>query len=57
MKPIAVLRSFAKTLRRHEEGLLAYYDYPLSTRPVAGRGAGLTAQEAADQLAYLASGK
>jgi transposase len=33
---IAVLRSFAKTLRRHEEGLLAYYDYPLSTGPLEG---------------------
>jgi hypothetical protein len=26
----------AKTLRRHEEGLLAYYDYPLSTGPLEG---------------------
>jgi transposase len=33
---IVVLRSFAKTLRRHEEGLLAYYDYPLSTGPLEG---------------------
>jgi transposase len=33
---IGVLRSFAKTLRRHEEGLLAYYDYPLSTGPLEG---------------------
>ncbi len=33
---IALLRSFAKTLRRHEEGLLAYYDYPLSTGPLEG---------------------
>jgi transposase len=33
---VGVLRSFAKTLRRHEEGLLAYYDYPLSTGPLEG---------------------
>jgi transposase len=33
---IGLLRSFAKTLRRHEEGLLAYYDDPLSTGPLEG---------------------
>jgi transposase len=33
---IGVLRSFAKTLRRHEEGLLAYDDDPLSTGPLEG---------------------
>jgi transposase len=33
---IDVLRRFARTLRRHEEGLLAYYDYPLSTGPLEG---------------------
>jgi transposase len=33
---IGMLRSFAKTLRRHEEGLLAYYDYRLSTGPLEG---------------------
>ena len=33
---IGVLRSFAKTLRRHEDGLLAYYQYPLSTGPLEG---------------------
>ncbi len=33
---IDVLRRFAKTLQRHEEGLLAYYDYPLSTGPLEG---------------------
>lgn len=33
---IRVLQSFAKTLRRHEEGLLAYYDYRLSTGPLEG---------------------
>src|SRR5262249_47881982 len=33
---IRVLQSLARTLRRHEEGLLAYYDYPLSTGPLEG---------------------
>ena len=33
---IALLRSFAKTLRWHEDGLLAYYDYPISTGPMEG---------------------
>lgn len=33
---IALLRSFARTLRQHEEGLLAYYDYRLSTGPLEG---------------------
>jgi transposase len=33
---VEVLRRFAKTLRRHEEGLLAYYDYRLSTGPLEG---------------------
>jgi transposase len=33
---VDVLRRFAKALRRHEDGLLAYYDYPLSTGPLEG---------------------
>jgi transposase len=33
---IGRLRSLAKTLRRHKEGLLANYDYPLSTGPLEG---------------------
>jgi transposase len=33
---IGVFQSLARTLRRHEEGLLAYYDYPLSTGPLEG---------------------
>lgn len=33
---IALLRSFARTLQQHEDGLLAYYDYALSTGPLEG---------------------
>jgi transposase len=33
---IAILRSFANTLQRREEGILAYYDYPISTGPLEG---------------------
>jgi transposase len=33
---IPLLRSFARTLRQHEDGLLAYYDYRLSTGPLEG---------------------
>jgi len=33
---MAMLQTMAKTLRRHEEGILAYYDYPISTGPLEG---------------------
>ncbi len=33
---IRVLRDFAKTLRAHAWGILAYYDYPISTGPLEG---------------------
>ena len=33
---IRLLRSFAATLQRHEEGILAYYDYRISTGPLEG---------------------
>ncbi|HEV3258332.1 MAG TPA: ISL3 family transposase [Gemmataceae bacterium] len=33
---IRTLRSFAETLQRHEEGILAYYDYRISTGPLEG---------------------
>jgi len=33
---IAILQTMARTLRRHEEGILAYYDYPISTGPLEG---------------------
>ena len=31
-----MLKNFAKTLRRHAWGILAYYDYPISTGPLEG---------------------
>jgi len=33
---IPLLRSFARTLRQHDEGILAYYDYPITTGPLEG---------------------
>ncbi len=33
---IRMLHQFAKTLRRHATGILAYYDYPISTGPLEG---------------------
>jgi transposase len=33
---IPVLKSFAKTLRFHAQGILAYYDHPISTGPLEG---------------------
>ena len=33
---IPLLQSFARTLEQHEDGLLAYYDYRLSTGPLEG---------------------
>ena len=33
---IRVLRRFARTLRRHAIGILAWYDYPISTGPLEG---------------------
>ena len=33
---IRILRSFAKTLRLHALGILAYYDHPISTGPLEG---------------------
>ena len=31
-----MLKQIAKTLERHRSGLLAYYDYPISTGPLEG---------------------
>jgi transposase len=31
-----MLKDFAKTLRLHRDGILAYYDYPISTGPLEG---------------------
>jgi transposase len=33
---IKMLDDFADTLDRHREGILAYYDYPISTGPLEG---------------------
>jgi transposase len=33
---IRMLRQFADTLEEHQEGILAYYDYPISTGPLEG---------------------
>jgi transposase len=33
---IRMLRQFADTLDEHQEGVLAYYDYPISTGPLEG---------------------
>jgi transposase len=33
---IAMLQQFARTLEEHREGILAYYDYPISTGPLEG---------------------
>jgi transposase len=33
---IRMLAQFADTLQEHEEGILAYYDYPISTGPLEG---------------------
>ena len=33
---IGMLKQFAKTLRLHALGILAWYDYPISTGPLEG---------------------
>ena len=33
---ICMLAQFADTLEEHQEGVLAYYDYPISTGPLEG---------------------
>lgn len=33
---VRILLQFADTLEEHEEGILAYYDYPISTGPLEG---------------------
>lgn len=33
---IGMLKKFAKTLQTHRDGILAYYDYPISTGPLEG---------------------
>ncbi len=33
---IRMLKKFAKTLQIHQKGILAYYDFPISTGPLEG---------------------
>ena len=33
---ISMLKAFSRTLERHREGILAYFDYPISTGPLEG---------------------
>jgi transposase len=33
---IRILQKFAKTMAKHREGILAYFDYPISTGPLEG---------------------
>jgi transposase len=33
---VRILKDFARTLARHREGLLSWYDYPISTGPLEG---------------------
>ena len=33
---VTMLVKFAKTLGRHREGILAYYDFPITTGPLEG---------------------
>ena len=33
---IATLKANSQTLERHREGILAYFDYPISTGPLEG---------------------
>ena len=33
---ISMLKTFAKTLSVHKKGILAYYDFPISTGPLEG---------------------
>lgn len=33
---IAMLTKFSKTLKRHRDGILAYYDFPITTGPLEG---------------------
>ena len=33
---IQILKSLANTLEEHQQGILAYYDYPISTGPLEG---------------------
>ena len=42
---IRLLQQFADTLEEHEEGILAYYDYPISTGPLEGTNTKIRAMQ------------
>jgi transposase len=42
---IRMLKQFAGTLEEHEEGILAYYDYPISTGPLEGTNTKIRAMQ------------
>jgi transposase len=42
---IRMLKQFADTLEEHEEGILAYYDYPISTGPLEGTNTKIKAMQ------------
>ena len=42
---IRMLKQFADTLEEHEEGILAYYDYPISTGPLEGTNTKIRAMQ------------
>ena len=42
---IRMLERFADTLEEHEEGILAYYDYPISTGPLEGTNTKIKAMQ------------
>ena len=42
---IRMLQQFADTLEEHEEGILAYYDYPISTGPLEGTNTKIRAMQ------------
>ena len=42
---IRMLERFADTLEEYEEGILAYYDYPISTGPLEGTNTKIKAMQ------------
>jgi transposase len=42
---IRMLRQFADTLEEHQEGILAYYDFPISTGPLEGTNTKIRAMQ------------
>lgn len=50
---ITMLKRFTKTLRMHRSGILAYYDYPISTGPLEGTNNKIKTMQ---RQAYMDSG-